>query len=175
MPLKIGLKKIEGLNTKTIIQNADLPELDNPATAADIVEGQEAINASGTKIVGTIERKSGSDLTVDGATVTVPSGYYSSQVSKSVATTTQATPSVSVDENGLIIASATQTAGYVSEGTKSSDKQLPVQGTKIITPTKGAQTAVASGVYTTGVVTVDPIPDNYVDLNDIENAEEVEF
>ena len=79
-------------------------------------------------------------------------------------TAEQATPSVSVSSSGLITASATQTAGYVSAGTKSGTKQLTTQGAKTITPSKSAQTAVASGVYTTGAVTVDPIPDSYVQL-----------
>lgn len=38
---------------------------------------------------------------------------------------TQATPSITVSSGGLITASATQTAGYVSAGTRSATKQLP--------------------------------------------------
>ena len=40
--------------------------------------------ANGTKYTGSIETKTGSDLTASGATVTVPSGYYASQTTKSV-------------------------------------------------------------------------------------------
>jgi hypothetical protein len=69
-------------------------------------------------------------------------------------TATQATPSVSVDSAGLITATATQTAGYVSAGTKSGTKQLTVQAAKTVTPTTSNQTAVASGRYTTGAITV---------------------
>lgn len=101
-----------------------------------------------------VERNDSSDLTVSGATVTVPAGYYSSNASKSVATATQATPSINVSAAGLITASCTQSTGYVSGGTKSATQQLSTQAGKTITPTTSEQTAVASGKYTTGVVKV---------------------
>lgn len=138
-----------------------LPTLTNPASTSDILSGKEAINSSGVKITGTIATKTASSLTASGATVTVPAGYYASNATKSVATTTQATPSVSVNSSGLITASATQTAGYVSAGTKSGTKQLTTQAAKTITPSTSSQTAVASGVYTTGIITVAAIPSTY--------------
>ena len=97
-------------------------------------------------------------------TVTPDNGYdgLSSVTVNAMPTAEQATPSVSVSSSGLITASATQTAGYVSAGTKSGTKQLTTQAAKTITPSRSSQTAVASGVYTTGAVTVDPIPDTYV-------------
>ena len=77
-------------------------------------------------------------------------------------TATQATPTISVNSSGLITASATQTAGYVAAGTKSGTKQLTTQAAKTVTPSTSSQTAVASGVYTTGAVTVAAIPSTYV-------------
>ena len=68
--------------------------------------------------------------------------------------TEQATPDISVDSNGLITASVTQTAGYVFAGTKSSAKQLTTQAAKTVTPSTSSQIAVASGRYTTGAITV---------------------
>ena len=68
--------------------------------------------------------------------------------------TEQATPSITVSSAGLITASATQSAGYVAAGTKSATKQLTTQAAKTVTPSTSNQTAVASGVYTTGAVTV---------------------
>lgn len=109
-----------------------------------------------------IPKNDSSDLTASGATVTAPAGYYASSASKSVATATQATPSISIDSAGKITASATQSAGYVSAGTKTGTKQLTTQAAKTITPTTSSQTAVASGVYTTGAVTVGAIPSTYV-------------
>lgn len=97
-------------------------------------------------------------------TVKPDSGYDGlSQVTVNAMTTaTQATPSISVSSSGLITASATQTAGYVSAGTKSATKQLTVQAAKTVTPSTSSQTAVASGRYTTGAVTVAAIPSTYV-------------
>lgn len=140
-----------------------LPELTNPGTASDLLSGKELIDADGNVVTGTIATKTASDLTASGATVTVPAGYYASQTTKSVATATQVTPSVTVSSSGLITASATQTAGYVTAGTKSVTKQLTTQSAKTITPSTSSQTAVASGVYTTGAVTVAAIPSTYVE------------
>lgn len=109
-----------------------------------------------------IANRDSNNLSVSGATVTVPAGNYKAQATKSVATATQATPSVSIDANGKITASATQSAGYVTAGTKTETKQLTTQATKTVTPTESSQTAVASGVYTTGAVSVSPIPSEYI-------------
>lgn len=103
---------------------------------------------------GTIPTKTSSDLTASGKTITVPAGYYASNASKSVSTATQATPSISVDSNGLITASATQNSGYVSAGTKSATVQLTTKAATTITPGTSSQTAIAKNVYTTGNITV---------------------
>ena len=154
-----------------------LPTLDNPATGSDILSGKEAIDGSGNKITGNIATKTSSNLTASGATVTVPAGYYASNASKSIssgsaktpATTITKNPTISVSTSGLITASVsgtqsvtpTVTSGYVSSGTAgtitvsgSNTKQLTTQAAKTITPSTSSQTAVASGVYTTGAVTV---------------------
>lgn len=65
-----------------------------------------------------------------------------------------ALPEITVSSAGLITATSEQAAGYVPGGTKSSTKQLTTQGAKTVTPGTAAQTAVASGRYTTGAVTV---------------------
>jgi hypothetical protein len=71
-----------------------------------------------------------------------------------------------VSADGLITASATQTEGYVSAGTKSATKQLTTKSATTITPSTSSQTAIASGVYTTGAITVNPIPSNYITTSD---------
>ena len=137
---------------------------DATATSGDILSGKTAY-VDGEKITGTIVTKTSSNLTANGATVTVPAGYYSTQATKSVSTATQATPAITIDSStGLITASATQTEGYVAAGTKSNTKQLTIQAAKTITPNTSSQAAVAKNVYTTGVVTVGAIPSNYEDV-----------
>lgn len=131
----------------------DLPTLQNPGDADKLLEGYQLIDQSGQVVTGTIPSKAASDLTASGATVTVPAGYYPAQTSKSVATATQATPSITVDSGGKITVSATQAAGYVTAGTKTATKQLTVQAAKTWTPGTSNQT-LASGRYLTGAQTI---------------------
>lgn len=65
-----------------------------------------------------------------------------------------ATPMIDVSAGGLITAKTEQEKGYVPGGTKSATQQLTTQGAKTVTPGTTAQTAVASGRYTTGDVVV---------------------
>lgn len=124
------------------------------ATANDILYGKTAF-AGNTIVTGTIVTKTSNDLTASGATVTVPAGYYASQATKSVTTTTHPNPTASVNSStGVVTASHTQTAGYVSAGTTTGTLQLTVQAAATITPGTSNKTAVAAGRYTTGAVTV---------------------
>lgn len=157
---------IEQANSLPDAGGVELPTLTNEGSASDLLSGKQLIDEEGNVVTGTIPTKTASNLTASGATVTVPAGYYASQATKSVATATQATPTVSVNSAGKITASATQTAGYVSAGTKTGTKQLTTQAAKTVTPTKSSQTAVASGVYTTGAVTVAAIPSQYITTTD---------
>ena len=136
-----------------ITANSLASQTSGTATTADMLNGKIAW-VNGNKVTGNIPTRTADNLTASGATVTVPAGYYGAQLTKSVATATQATPSISIDTAGKITASATQSAGYVSSGTKSATKQLTVQAAKTVTPSTSNQTAVSSGVYTTGAVTV---------------------
>ena len=149
---------------------------DTTATASDVLSGKDFYNASGVKTSGSIATKSSSNLTVSGATVTAPAGYYASNASKSVAsgsartpnTTITSNPSISVSSSGLITASnsktksvtPTVTAGYVSSGTAgtitvsgSNTQQLTTKAAATYTPGTTAQT-IASGQYLTGAQTI---------------------
>lgn len=151
----------------------------------NLLAGETATGADGEAVEGTIASKASADLTVSGATVTAPAGYYAEAASKAVAagsattpaTTITANPSISVSSSGLITASVsgsksvtpTVSAGYVSSGTAgtvsvsgSKTEQLSTQGATTITPTTSSQTAVAAGKYTTGAVTVGAIPSEYI-------------
>lgn len=207
----------------------ELPVLTNEGNASHLLSGKQLISSTGDIVTGNIATKTSSNVTSSGATVTIPSGYYASQVTKSVSTvtradttisvsaddtndrltitasndqesgyvtggnktatktitlsasgstvtasdgtnsvsrsvttTTQATPTITVSSSGLITSTASQSAGYVSSGSKSATKQLATQSAKTITPSTSSQTAVSSGVYTTGNITVSAIPNTYV-------------
>lgn len=93
--------------------------------------------------------------TTSAQTVKPDSGYdgLSKVTVNAMPTATQATPSISVSSGGLITASATQSAGYVSASTKSATKQLTTQAAQTITPGTADKT-IASGRYLTGTQTI---------------------
>jgi len=144
-------------------------------SGAKMLSGYTAY-ADGTKYTGSIATKTASNMTVSGATVTAPAGYYASSASKSVAsgsaktpaTTITATPSLSINSSGVVTASVSATqnvtptvsAGYVSSGTAgtitvsgSDTLELDTQAAQTITPSTSNQT-IASGQYLTGVQTI---------------------
>lgn len=132
-------------------------------TANNLLSGETATGADGESVTGAVATKTSSDMTVSGATVTAPAGYYATAASKSVASggVTQNAPTINTS-TGVVTATSTVTAGYVSAGTKSSTMNLTTQAAKTVTPTTSSQTAVASGRYTTGAVTVAAIPSQYI-------------
>lgn len=127
--------------------------------------------ADGVKYTGTIATKSGSDLSANGATVTVPAGYYASQTSKSVdsgsatapATITGTSASVSTGTNTLTLSKTvsvtpTVTAGYVDSGTAGNSSvsltaSVTTKAAATITPGTSDQ-SIASGTYLTGAQTI---------------------
>lgn len=139
---------------------------------------------SSTYVGSAITRRSSSDLTASGATVTVPAGYYAEQASKAVQNgllrsteTYQVVPEISVNSSGLVTADVTQsgntnpvyTSGWIGNDATQyvtvsayNTLQLSTQAAATITPTKSQQTAVAAGKYTTGAVTVAAIPSQYI-------------
>lgn len=144
-------------------------------TAGSMLSGTTALKNDGTDITGSIASKTSSDLTVNGATVTAPAGFYPSNASKSVAsgsattpaTTITANPTVSVNSSGLITASVSKTqsvtpsvsAGYVSNGTAgtitvsgSGTNQLATQAAQTIHPSTTDQT-ISPGRLLTGTQT----------------------
>ena len=129
MPLFLGEDKI----TRVImsVESADGGTNTNDATlnsGAQMLQGVTAYS-KGTKYTGTI-------ATVEGPT-----------------------PDISVSSDGLIAASISNPKGYQAESTtKTTTQQLTTKGATTITPSSASQTAVNSGVYTTGKITVSAVP-----------------
>ena len=81
------------------------------------------VSAISSSYVGTgVTRRSSSDLTVSGATVTASAGYYESSASKTVASGTAGTPTATkgtVSNHSITVTpSVTNTTGYITGGTK---------------------------------------------------------
>lgn len=134
--------------------------------------------ADGVKYTGSIQSKSGSDLSASGATVTVPAGYYASQATKSVSSGSATAPAtisgtsatVSTGTNTLTLSKTVSvtpsvTAGYVSSGTAGNSSvsltaSVTTKGAATLQPGTSAVT-IASGTYLTGAQTI-PAEPNYV-------------
>ena len=87
-----------------------------------------------------------------GTTVTYTVSQFGDAIN-SIQSTSSETPTINVSTSGLITASANG---------QSATQQLSVQAATSITPTESQQTAVAAGKYTTGAITVNAIPNNYI-------------
>lgn len=139
-------------------------------SGAKMLSGNTAY-ANGTKYTGSIDTKSGSDLTASGATVTVPAGYYASQATKSVASGSSTAPatisgtsaSVSTGTNTLTLSKSVSvtpvvSAGYVSAGTAGSSSisltaSVTTKAAATITPGT-SNVEIAAGTYLTGKQTI---------------------
>lgn len=127
--------------------------------------------SDGTKYTGTAAENDSSDLTVSGATITAPAGYYSSSASASVASGS-ATPASSLSGTSASLSTGTNTltltktisnspqvtAGYVSSGTAGNTAvtltaSVTTKAAATITPGTSNQT-IASGTYLTGTQTI---------------------
>ena len=116
------------------------------------------VNAVSSSYVGSgITRRSSSDLTASGATVTAPAGYYSSNATKTVASGTEGTPSATkgtVSNNSVSVTpSVTNTAGYISGGTKTGTA-VTVSASELVSGTKTI-TENGTGIDVTNYASVD--------------------
>lgn len=130
---------------------------------------------SSTYVGSGIARKSSSDLTSSGATVTVPVGYYESQASKSISSGTVTAPS-SISGTGATLTHNTQyntltltktvsvtpnvtTAGYISSGTAGNSSVSltatvdAIYPARTITPTT-TDIVISSNTYNAGAQTI---------------------
>lgn len=106
------------------------------------------VNAVSKTFVGSgITRRTSSDMTVSGATVTAPTGYYSAGGSKAVASGSAGTPSASkgaVSGNQISITpTVTNTTGYITGGTKNGTA-VTVKASELVS---GSETKTANGTY----------------------------
>lgn len=105
-------------------------------------------------------------LSGQGGYVLIPAGYYANDVMLNVGTSSVEKPTISIDTStGLITSTVNYNQGWVTASNaypETKTLQLTTQVAKTVTPTESEQTAVAAGVYTTGIVKVGAISSTYV-------------
>lgn len=176
------------LQAKTHIEPTESSQTIRPDTGYDGLSSVQIDGISSTYVGTGVDRRSSTDLSASGATVTVPAGYYASQASKSVASGTATAPTsisgtsatVSTGSNTLTLTKTVSvtpritTAGYVSSGTAGNSSvsltaSVTTKAAATITPTKSTQT-IASGTYLTGTQTIAAIPAAYQDVTGVTAA-----
>lgn len=134
-----------------------------------------------TYVGSAIAQRSSADLIASGSTITAPSGYYAAAASKVISAGSATTPAKTITANPTVSfntstgkftatvagsSSVTPTvgAGYVSAGTAgtisvtgTSNYSLTTKAAASYTPSASTQT-IPSGVFLTGVQTINPIP-----------------
>lgn len=113
-----------------------------------MMEGAVTVGAISSSYVGSgITRRDSTDLSASGATVTVPSGYYSAQASKAVASGTAGTPTATkgaVSNHSVSVTpSVTNTTGYITGSTKTGTA-VTVSASELVS---GSETKTANGTY----------------------------
>lgn len=154
----------------------------------DALEEVDVAAISSTYVGTGITRRDGDDLTASGRTVTVPSGYYQSQATKSVAQGTVTAPAsisgtsatVSTGTNTLTLSKtvsvtpSVSTAGYVSAGTAGNSSvsltaSVTTQAAQTIHPSTSDQTIAASR-YLTGAQTIKAVTTSNLTAANIKNG-----
>lgn len=179
-----GLKNVQ-LSTQAGTTITPTESEQTAVSSGKYTTGEVKVGAISSSYVGSgVTRNDSTDLSVSGATVTAPAGYYAEIASASVpnatwksASTVGVVPEISVDATGLITANCAgwtsihplTASGYADSDTAANiqlsgvkTSQLSTQAAATITPTESEQTAVAGGKFTTGEVKVGAIPSNYV-------------
>lgn len=140
------------LQTKTKTYTPTESQQTESVTADSGYDGLDEVDItvgaiSPTYVGSGITRRSSSDLTASGATVTVPAGYYSSQATKSVSTGTAGTPTATkgaVSNHSVSVTpSVTNTTGYITGSTKTGTA-VTVSASELVS---GSETKTANGTY----------------------------
>lgn len=116
--------------------------------AGKYTTGAVNVGAISSSYVGSgITRRSGTDLSASGDTVTVPAGYYSSQATKAVSAGTAGTPTATkgtVSNHSISVTpSVTNTSGYITGSTKTGTA-VTVSASELVS---GSETKTTNGTY----------------------------
>ena len=140
------------MQTKTASYTPTESQQTDSVTADSGYDGLDTVSITVDAIPSTyvgsgITRRSSSDLSASGATVTVPSGYYLAQASKTVASGTAGTPTATkgtVSNHSVTVTpSVTNTTGYITGSTKTGTA-VTVSASELVS---GSETKTANGTY----------------------------
>lgn len=157
--------------TPTESQQTEAVSADSEYDGLDTVN--VTVGAISSSYVGSgITRRSSSDLTASGATVSVPTGYYESSASKSVASGTEGTPTATkgtVSNHSVSVTpSVTNSAGYISGGTRTGTA-VTVTASELASGNKSISDN-GSGIDVVGYSTVDVTVPNAFTITDTSNT-----
>ena len=161
-------------------------------TASSGYDGLDEVSVSVGAISSTyvgsgITRRSSSDLTASGATVSVPSGYYENNASKAVSSGSATAPAsisgtsatVSTGTNTLTLSKTvsvtpTVSAGYVSSGTAGNSSvsltaSVTTQAAQTIHPSTTDQ-SIAASRYLTGAQTIKAVTTSNLTADNIKSG-----
>lgn len=144
------------------------------------------VNAISSMYVGTgITRRDSTDMSVSGATVTSPAGYYSSSASKSVASGTVTAPSTITGTNATVstgtnsitltktisVTPSVTASGYISSGTAGNSSvaltaSVTTKSAATYYPSSSDQT-ISSSQYLTGTQTIKSVTHSNITAENI--------
>ena len=125
------------------------------AVASEVASGSTFVTSTGVA-TGTATRRSSTDLTASGATVTVPVGFYETQATKTVASGSAGTPTATKgtvsNHQVSVTPSVTNLTGYITGSTKTG-MAVTVTASELVSGNK-AITANGTGIDVTNYETV---------------------
>lgn len=176
------------LETVEHVQPSESSQTVTPDTGYDALASVQIDPVSSSYVGSGVTRRSSSDLTASGATVTAPAGYYDSAATKTVANGAVTAPStisgtsatVSTGTNTLTLTKTVSvtpsvtTAGYISSGTAGNSSvsltaSVTTQAAQTIHPSTADQ-SIASGRYLTGAQTVKAVTTTNLTADNIKSG-----
>lgn len=135
----------------------DIASVTSTTASSSMLSGFRAYDKDGNVLVGNIASKAAGDLSASGKTVTVPAGYYSSQVTKDVAS-----GSYTLATTGT--AKVTPTIAYAAGSTTAGSTQINTSTTTVskTAPSSGYYVAVGTAESTSEITPTATITSGYI-------------